>query len=110
MKTSVKALLATVAFAAGTSLALATDAKENYTNLCAKCHGADGAGKTKIGAKLKVKDYTTAEGQKFTDEEGAKAVLEGVTKDGKEQMPASKEKISADEAKAVVAYVRTLKK
>ena len=39
-----------------TSSVFAADAKENWDQLCAKCHGVDGAGNTKMGKKLKVKD------------------------------------------------------
>ena len=42
-------LVAVLGFAAALS-ASAADAKENWTTTCAKCHGAEGKGDTKIGA------------------------------------------------------------
>ncbi len=89
----------------------AADAATNWTKMCARCHSKDGSGKAPAGKKLGVKDYTTAEGQKFTDDEALKAILEG-TKNaaGKETMPAYKEKMSEDEAKELVTFVRGLKK
>ena len=38
--------------------ASAADAKENWEKSCAKCHGADGKGQTKMGKKLNVRDMT----------------------------------------------------
>jgi len=91
--------------------ASAADAKENWDQFCAKCHGADGAGNTKIGKKLKVKDYTDAKVQaEFTDEQIAKVTLEGSTKDGKELMKGYKEDLSPADVTALVAYIRQLKK
>ena len=83
MKKLLATILSGTALFAATS-ALAADAKENWDQLCAKCHGADGSGNTKMGKKLKVADYTDAAVQaKFTDEQLAKVTLEGSTKDGK---------------------------
>ena len=46
----------------------------------------------------------------FTDEKAIKDLTDGLKdKDGKELMEAYKDKLTADEIKAVVAYVRTLK-
>lgn len=82
------------------------DAAELYTSKCKSCHGADGKGQTTMGKKSKAKDYTTAEGQKWTDEEGVKAILEGV-----EKMKGFKEKgVTESDAKELVAYIRKFKK
>ena len=82
------------------------DGEANYKKHCASCHGADGKGQTVMGKKLKAKDYTTAEGQKWTDEEGVKVILEGA---GKKKGFKDKGITEAD-AKALVAYVRKFKK
>src|SRR4051812_43578509 len=58
MKNSFKLLLTSLAFAAGTTAAIAAPAAENWENNCTKCHGADGKGQTKVGKKLNLKDYT----------------------------------------------------
>ena len=82
------------------------DAAATYTAKCASCHGADGKGQTTMGKKQKAKDYTTAEGQKWTDEEGVKAIL-----DGKAPMKGYKEKgIDEAAAKDLVKYIRAFKK
>jgi len=87
------------------------DAKDNWTQNCSRCHGPDGAGQTKIGKKLGLLDYSNADVQaKMTDDEMLKTILQGFTKDGNQQMPAYKDKLSTDDAKALVAFVRSLKK
>lgn len=92
------------------TVSFAADAKANWEEHCAKCHGAEGKGDTKMGKKLHIQDYTDAAVQaKFTDEEAYKAIKEG-RKDanGKTLMKAIEE-LSDDEAKAMVQYVRSLK-
>lgn len=82
------------------------DAAETYAKQCASCHGKDGKGQTTMGKKSKAKDYTTAEGQKWSDADGVKAILEG-----KEKMKGYKDKgIDEAAAKALVTYIRTFKK
>jgi len=90
---------------------LGAEAAENWNKHCASCHAKDGSGNTKMGKKLSVKDYRDAKAQEsFTDEMALKAVKEG-TKDsaGKETMKPFAEKLSDDETKALIAYVRALK-
>jgi len=104
-------LLAAAIVLAGAIGASAADAKENWEKNCAKCHGADGVGKTKMGEKLGVKDYTDAKVQsEMKDEEMFKAIKEGVKKDDQTKMKAFGEILSDDEIKALVAYVRGFKK
>ena len=64
-ETCMKKLLALglTAFAAAALSASAADAKATYEKECAKCHGADGKGDTKMGKKLGAKDYTDAKVQ-----------------------------------------------
>src|ERR1041385_6984061 len=59
--------------------ASASDVKENWGKLCAKCHGDDGKGQTKMGQKLEIKDLTDAKLQAdLKDEKAFKAVKEGI--------------------------------
>jgi mono/diheme cytochrome c family protein len=88
----------------------AADAKELWTKDCAKCHGEDGKGKTKMGEKLGVKDYTDAKVQaEMKDEKMAKVIKEGVKEDDKTKMKGFPD-LSDDEIKSLIAYVRSLKK
>jgi mono/diheme cytochrome c family protein len=98
-------------FVASAVSALAGDAKANYESNCAKCHGADGKGQTKMGQKLGVKDYTDAKVQaELKDDAAIKAIKEGLKDaDGKTLMKPV-EGLSDDDVKALVAYMRTFKK
>jgi cytochrome c553 len=88
----------------------AADAKELWEKNCAKCHGEDGKGKTKMGEKLGVKDYTDAKVQdEFKDDQLVKAIKEGVKDGDKTKMKAFGD-LSDDEVKALVAHIRSLKK
>jgi cytochrome c553 len=105
-------LMLSIAIMAVSALsATAADAKANYEKGCAKCHGADGKGETKMGKKNNAKDYTSAKVQdELKDEAAFKAIKEGYKdKDGKEVMKPS-EGLSDEEIKGLVAYMRTFKK
>ena len=85
---------------AGAISAHAADAKEIWEKDCAKCHGADGKGKTKMGEKLGMKDYTDAKVQEeMKDAEMAKAIKEGVKEKGtdKTKMKAFPDLTDADD-------------
>ena len=107
-----KLLTLTIAIIAVSALsASAADAKASYESNCAKCHGADGKGQTKMGQKLGVKDYTDAKVQaELKDDAAIKAIKEGLKdKDGKTLMKPA-EGMSDDDIKTLVAYMRTFKK
>jgi len=111
MKPSPLLLLAGLLGLALPTAAFAAEAKDNWAQYCSRCHGADGSGQTKIGKKLGAPDYTAADVQaKMTDDDMLKTILQGFTKDGKEKMPPYQDKLSADEAKALVGYIRSFKK
>lgn len=86
------------------------DAAAIYAKSCASCHGKDGAGATKMGKKAGARDYTTAEGQKWSDAEGVKAILEGVKDGDKQKMKGFTGKVTEADAKELVAYIRKFKK
>jgi mono/diheme cytochrome c family protein len=95
-----------------TSTAYAAEANENWTKHCASCHGKDGKGQTKAGRAADVKDLTDSKYQAgFTDEQMFKQIKEGM-KDakGKEKMKPYGGILSDDEIKALVTFVRGLKK
>jgi len=92
-----------------TTTALAADGKAVYSDNCAKCHGDDGKGATKMGTKLGAKDYSDATVQAaITDDQAFKSIKEGLKKDDKTMMKPSE--LSDEDIKASVAYLRTLKK
>jgi cytochrome c6 len=74
-------------------------AAATYKSKCAMCHGADGKGKP----AMKTLDMTSADVQKMSDAE-----LTDIITKGKGKMPAYK--MTPDEVKDMVAYIRSLKK
>ena len=107
-----KLVTTTVAFMAGAWLtAYAGDAKENWEKSCAKCHGADGKGQTKMGQKLGIKDLTDAKVQADVKDDAAfKAIKEGLKdKEGKTLHKPS-EGLSDDDIKALIKHLRGFKK
>jgi len=89
----------------------AADAKANWDNNCAQCHGKSGAADTKMGKALNAKDLTDSKVQAaFSDAKATESIKNGVKEGGKTTMKAFGGKLTDDEIKALVAYVRTLKK
>lgn len=106
MKTKLIASL-TIVLALGATSAFAATAAENWENHCAKCHGTDGKAQTKLGLKMKLKDYSKADSlAKFTDADLAKATAEGVKENGKEKMKGYADKLTPDEITALVKHIR----
>jgi mono/diheme cytochrome c family protein len=100
-----------ISLTAFTFSARAADPKTNWANNCAQCHGADGSANTKMGKMLNAKDLTDPKVQaEFTDAKATQSIKDGVKQGGKTTMKAFAGKLSDDEIKALVAYVRKLKK
>ena len=91
--------------------ASAADGKDLWSANCASCHGADGKGQTKMGQHYGVKDLTDAKVQAaLTDDQATKDIKEGVAgDDGKQKMKPFADKLSDDDVKTLVAFIRTLK-
>lgn len=104
-------LLALATVGGALAALVAADAGANWAEHCAKCHGENGKGETKMGRKLGISDLSDAVVQaKFTDEQALKAMKEGVKdKDGKVTMKPV-ENLTEPELKALVGHVRSLKK
>jgi mono/diheme cytochrome c family protein len=96
--------------AAGAIATHAADSKELWDKNCKKCHGEDGKGKTMMGKKFGAKDYTSAKVQEeLKDDEMAKAIKEGIKKDGQTKMKAFGDTLSDEEVKGLIAYIRKFK-
>lgn len=101
-----KGIISTMALAvllAAAIPAAAEDAAALYKSKCQVCHGADGKG-TAAGQKMGAKDFQSPEVAKQTDAELIK-----VTKEGKGKMPKYDGKLTDDQIKQLVKYIRSLK-
>ena len=95
----------------GAPTLFAADAKEVYDKSCASCHGKDGKGGTPAGKKLKARDLTDAKVQaELKDEEMIKAIKEGIKDGDKTKMKGFGDKLTDEEIKQLIAYVRSFKK
>jgi mono/diheme cytochrome c family protein len=75
-----------------------------YKSKCQACHGADGAGNTPAGKKVGAKDFHDPQVAKMSD-----SGLFDITKKGKNKMPAYDKKLTDDQIKELVEYIRKLK-
>jgi Cytochrome c. len=98
-----RALICSLLLTLALPMAAFADGAAIFKTKCAPCHGADGSGQTTVGKNLKVSDLRSAGAQKLTDAEITKILT-----DGKGKM--TKSKLPADDIKAVIAFVRSLKK
>ncbi|MGA3069422.1 MAG: cytochrome c [Terracidiphilus sp.] len=78
---------------------------DTYKAKCAMCHGADGLGATPAGKAMKAASFKDPAIVKAPD-----AQLIAIVKSGKNKMPAYAGKLTDDQIKAAVAYIRTLEK
>jgi len=109
MKTTI--LLAVALCIAAMTSMRAAEVKENWEKHCQKCHGADGKGNTKMGRQSGVKDYTDPKAQAELKEENAvKIIKEGIVEKDKRKMDPYKDKLTDEEIKALIAYIRAFKK
>lgn len=109
MKITLTPIVAVILILPGVSFG--ADAKANWAANCVQCHGQSGNADTKMGKILNAKDLTDSKVQAgFTDAQAAEAIKNGVKQNGKTTMKAFGGKLSDDDIKALVAYVRTLKK
>ena len=97
-------LAAAFLFAFSTNSFAQDDAAALYKSKCQVCHGADGKGDTPAGQKLGAKDFHSPEVAKMSDAELIEAV-----KKGKNKMQGYEGKLTDDQIKSLVKYIRSLK-
>ena len=78
---------------------------DTYKAKCQMCHAADGSGSTPAGKSMKAVPFNSPDIVKASD-----ADLIADTTNGRGKMPAYKGKLTDDQIKEVVAYIRTLQK
>jgi cytochrome c6 len=94
----------TAAFLVGAAGARGEDVAALYKSKCQACHGPDGKGDTAAGKKLGVKDFRSPDTAKLSDTE-----LFDITKKGKDKMPGYDKKLTDDQVKDLIKYIRALK-
>src|SRR5215470_6067522 len=102
-RTKISALVLTIAvalFILIPSLSWAEDGAAIYKAKCAMCHGADAAGKP----AMKVPSLVAPEVKAKSDADLTKAIAETA------KHPAGVKGLGADDAKAIVTWLRTLQK
>jgi mono/diheme cytochrome c family protein len=88
----------------------AAEVKELWDKHCVSCHAKDGSGNTKMGRKSGVKDYRDAKVQaELKDDKGLQTVKAGITEKGQERMKPYADKLTDDEIKSLITYMRTFK-
>lgn len=78
---------------------------DTYKAKCAMCHGADGLGATPAGKAMKAASFKDPTVVNATDSQ-----LLAIVKSGKNKMPAYASKLTDDQIKGVVKYIRSLEK
>jgi mono/diheme cytochrome c family protein len=109
MKTT---LLITISMLAGALVtAQADEIKEIYAKECAKCHGDDGKGDTKMGKKLGAKDYTDAKVQaEMKDDVAFKSLKEGMKDKDDKTLMKPFDSLTDDQIKGLIKLMRGFKK
>jgi cytochrome c553 len=107
-----KKLILACAFVAGAVIAApAADVEANWNKHCASCHAKDGSGDTRMGKKSGVKDYRDPKVQaELKPDEAFKRIKEGFSEDGKEKMKPFAQKLSDDEIKELITFVKKFEK
>lgn len=72
---------------------------------CAACHGKEGNADSPMAKKFGVKPLGSPDVQKLSDAE-----LTNIITKGKDKMPSYEGKLTPEQIKALVAYIRSLKK
>jgi cytochrome c6 len=101
-KPSLALILLTLMFS---TYAFADSGADIYKTKCSACHGKNGAGDTMLGKNLKLRPLGSDEVQERSDDE-----LFAIISKGKNRMPSFDRKLSKDQIRDLVKYIRLLKK
>jgi len=101
-RNSVAAIFLTAAIAIP---AFAQSGADLYKSKCLMCHGVDGLGATPSGKVTKAASFKDPSIVSSPD-----TALIAIIKSGKNKMPTYANKLTDDQIKSLVAYIRTLEK
>ena len=94
-------------FVSPKTIAEEIDAQGLYEKHCVICHGDDGKGKTDLGEGLEARDFTDKSFQDSITDEG---IIDQITNGTPERMFPFKDKLTAEEMKALVPVIRAFGK
>ena len=77
--------------------------KSLFVQNCARCHGVDGRGQTRLGRKLEASDLTSSD----VKDRGTPRIIRTIT-NGRTGMPAFGKKLTRQEIASIADYVRSL--
>jgi cytochrome c6 len=106
VRTGFAALLSAALVLAVSAPTQAQDAAVLYKAKCSACHSDDGSGSSATGKQLGAKDLRSDDVQKQTDAQLNDSITNGMGK----KMPAYKGKLTDDQIKGLVGYIRDLAK
>ena len=80
------------------------DIQKYWTEACARCHGVNGNGRDNNGTPLPDAGFDFTDSRKANKKKDSDWVK--VTLDGKEKMPAFKDKMSSDDVQRMIPIIR----
>jgi mono/diheme cytochrome c family protein len=80
------------------------DHQKYWTDACARCHGVNGNGRDNSGKPLPDAGFDFTDSRKANKKKDSDWVK--ITLEGKDKMPAFKDKMSADDAHKMIAIMR----
>ena len=83
----------------------ASPGADTFKARCAPCHGTTGKGDTKMGQHLKLRDLSSPDVQKQSEDE-----LVAIIAKGKGKMPPYGPKLTREQIEDLVKFIRSLKK
>ena len=92
----------TIIFAGAALTGYAADAATNWTDSCAKCHGAEGKGDTKMGKKLGIANYEKSIQTGFREVADSLAARSGLA----ERIAATESLVAAQQKRTDLATAR----
>jgi len=81
-----------------------------FRNNCARCHGADGAGDTPLGHTYNAPDFTDPDWWRKHSDITSTRRLVSIVSHGKGGMPAFGKKLTGNEIRRLIDYVRRFRK
>lgn len=110
MQTPHRRLLITVTLLAVSCVAPATPGRDLWMANCRSCHGEDGDGRTAMGKRFRIPDYTQPDAQAgLTDADIRSAITNGLKDEkGRRTMLAFGKRLTDAEIDTLVAYFRSL--